>query len=348
VQKRPPTPDNAVDIFTHALTSIAATRIVTPRAPRIAWVAVAVAGTIADLDELSLRSGASSYFHWHRTYLHSIAASMLITVICAVLYLLVRPKPSKLHAPSSTTIVALLLSASLIHLALDICQSDGITLWWPFSRNKIAADWLAAIDPWIIAILVAAILLPELLGLVSTEIGSKDQSPRGRIGACIGFAIILVYIGVRSTFHSNVISAAEARSYGGESPRRVGAFPESTSPFTWRAIIETDRALREITVNGVPGASFDPEATVVLYKPDPSSALEQARHSDAAKQFLEVARFPKASVEKTPDGYQVQFRDLRYAASGDTQHEIAVRVETDPDGVVKNDELVWTRELRHR
>jgi hypothetical protein len=85
---------------------------------------------------------------------------------------------------------------------------------------------------------------------------------------------------------------------------------------------------------------------VVLFKPELSPALEQARQSDAAKKFLAIARFPKASIEKTQEGYEVQFRDLRYVATGETQHELAVRVETDHAGKVRDDELVWARELR--
>jgi len=237
---------------------------------------------------------------------------------------------------------------SLAHVALDACQSDGVMLFWPISQRRIHADWLASIDPWIIAILVAAILFPELLRLVSSEIGSKDKAPRGRVGAAIGLATILIYIGVRAELHSNVIAAAESRSFRGESPRRVGAFPESASPFTWHAIIETDRALHELAVSELPGALFDPESTVVLFKPEPSPALEQARHSDAAKDFLAIARFPRASIEKTQEGYDVQFRDLWHSASGETQHEVVARVETDPTGAVKDDELVWVRDLRRR
>src|SRR5262249_32842487 len=145
--------------------SVAAARIVIPRSPRIAWATVVVTGTIADLDELSSRFGASSYLHWHRSYLHSISASVIIATICAVAYLLVPSTYSKEPAPRSSSMVApsgfagaplqrallwcWLLGVSLLHLALDTFQSDGIMLLWPFSHRRIAADWLASIDPWI-------------------------------------------------------------------------------------------------------------------------------------------------------------------------------------------------------
>lgn len=337
-----------MELLTHALSSLAVARVAIPRAPWIAWATVILAGTISDLDSLSAPFGAPSYLRWHRTYLHSIVAAVFITLICAALYRAFGPRPPKPGTPRLTAVMPLLFGVSLIHLALDACQSDGIAAFWPFSLRRMSADWLGYIDPWIITILVAAILLPELLRLVNAEIGSKDNGPRGRAGALLGLAVILIYIGARAMLHSNVIAATEARSYRGESPRRVDAFPESASPFTWRAVIETDRALHQLTVNEMPGASFDPEVATVLFKPESSPALEQARQSDAARKFLAIARFPKASIEKTQEGYEVQFRDLRYAASRESQHELAVRVETDPAGRVRDDELVWARDLRRK
>jgi hypothetical protein len=249
---------------------------------------------------------------------------------------------------STASIVLSLFAVSLLHLVMDGCQSDGIADLWPFTPRRFASDLLARVDPWIIAILVVAILLPELLRLVSAEIGSKDKSPRGRFGAALGLVVIFLYIGARATLHSNVVAAIDARSYRGESPRRVAAFAEPVSPFHWRAIVETDRALHELTVNEMPGAPFDPDAGIVLFKPESSPALEQARQSEAARKFLSVARFPKASIEKTQEGYEVQLRDLRYVATSNTQREIAVLVETDPAGNPRSAELVWASDLRRK
>jgi membrane-bound metal-dependent hydrolase YbcI (DUF457 family) len=335
-----------VDVLTHALASVSLAKIAMPRAPRFAWIAVILAGTAPDLDGLSVLAGPATYLRWHHTYTHSLAAAVLICIIATAVYVVQKPNGHASITTSAAKIVSSLFAVTLIHIALDACQSDGITILWPFTSRRFAADLLAHIDPWIIAILVSAILLPELLRLVSAEIGSKDKSPRGRFGAASGLLFILVYIGVRATLHSNVIAAVEARSYRGESPRRVAAFPEAVSPLSWHAIVETDRALHELTVNEMPGPSFDPEASIVLFKPEPSPILEAARQSPAAKTFLSVARFPKASIEKTLEGYQVQLRDLRYAGLADTKHEIAVLVETDPVGNLRRADLVWASDLR--
>jgi membrane-bound metal-dependent hydrolase YbcI (DUF457 family) len=335
-----------MDVFTHALASLALARAALPRAPRAAWAVILIAGTIADLDGLSAISGPSAYLTWHHTYTDSLLASLVAVAALTIAYVLLTRKSAPPRI-SPAALFAIALLAAWLHSAMDACQSEGAALFWPFSSRQIAADWLASVDPWIIAVLLAAILLPELLRLVSDEIGAKDKSPRGRLGAILGFVFVILYVGVRAQLHSNVLAGIEARNYQSESPRRAAAFPESTSPFTWRAIVETDSALHEFTVNAAPGTPFDPQNNITLFKPEESPALDRARDSDAAKKFLSVARFPKATVEKTSTGSEVQLRDLRYAAENNPRREIIAIIDTDANSKVTADALVWARDL-HR
>jgi membrane-bound metal-dependent hydrolase YbcI (DUF457 family) len=336
-----------MDVGSHALASIALTRALLPRAPLPAWGVVLIAGTVADMDALSAVAGPSTYLSWHHTYTHSIAASLATGAILGIAYLLLSRKSSPAGFARGTFFGAIVL-AGLLHLAMDACQSGGITPLWPFSGHRLSADWLAGVDPWIITILIAAILLPELSRLVSDEIGARSKGPRGRVGAVVGFILVILYVGARADFHANVLATIEARSYRDESPRRAAAYPESFSLFTWHAIVETDRALHELTVDAAPGASFDPDNGTTLFKPESSPTLEHAQNAEAARKFLRISSFPKASVEKTPEGYEVQIRDLRYALSGEIRHEVVALVHTDPTGRVLEDELLWVRDLLHR
>jgi hypothetical protein len=239
------------------------------------------------------------------------------------------------------------LCAALLHIAMDTSQSSGVMLFWPFSSRRFAADWLPSIDPWILTILVAAIALPELLHLVGSEIGAKAKKPRGKTGAIIGLALVLIYVGARATLHSNVLAIMKSRTFHGETPRRASAFPETLSLLTWHGVVETESALNEIDVNAGAPDTFDAESSQRLFKPEPSPALDAARNTLAAKRFLAAAQIPKASLEKTEAGYIVVLRDLRYAAAGETQHEIAALIQLDLSNNVTSQELVWARDL-HR
>jgi hypothetical protein len=337
-----------------------------PRAGKLAVASAVLAGTIANLDGLSNYFGPSAFLRWHGTYTHSILLGVLVSAGVSVFVALVqlRAMPVRVAEPQGDAtltgvrgrgdlaiglapILYVSLCAALLHIAMDVCQSHGVALLWPFSPKRFAADWLPGVDPWILTILIAGIALPELFHLVSSEIGAKAKKPRGQTGAIISLTLVFVYGGVRATLHSNVIALMQSRTFHGETPRRASAFPEPLSPLTWHGVVETESALNEIDVETASASNFDPDASLRLFKPEPSPTLEAARNTVAARRFLAAAQIPKASLEKTEAGYLVVLRDLRYAAAGETPHEIAAVIELDLNNKVTSQGLVWARDLRH-
>jgi hypothetical protein len=359
-----------VDLLTHGLASFAVARGLFPRSGKIAIAGTVLAGCLASLDELSSYFGAPTALAWRGTYLCSLPAAILFALVPFVLLLLpglrgestfVRmsklsaavPLPRQsatLHKFAAREVFLFFFlapfCAALLHLAMDACQSQGVLLLWPFRTQRSAMDWLPSLDPWILTILVLAIAVPELLRLVSSEIGAKSKKPRGRSGALIGLALLAIYISTRATLHSNAVALMESRSFHGEPARRASAFPEALSLLTWHGIAETESALNQIDLNLAASASFDPDTSFRIFKPEPSPALEAARNTRVAKQFLAAAQMPRASVEKTDVGYVVILRDLRYPALGEIRHEIVALIELDPAGQVTSQEVMWARELR--
>jgi hypothetical protein len=159
-------------------------------------------------------------------------------------------------------------------------------------------------------------------------------------------ALVVIYIGARGTLHTNAVELMESRTFHGEAAHRAVAYSEALSLTTWHGIAETTSALNQIDVNLASTSTFDADTSLRIFKPESSPALEAARNTLIAHRFLSVAQLPKASVEKTDVGYVVILRDLRYAASGETQHEIVALIELDPDSQVTSQEFVWARDLR--
>jgi membrane-bound metal-dependent hydrolase YbcI (DUF457 family) len=298
-----------------------------------------IAGTIADLDGQSARFGPSAFLTFYRTYFHSLLAAVLFSLV-TVPFLL--RKPPSAEKPTSPPIIFLAaLSATVLHLLMDLCQSAGVELFWPFSSRRFALDWVAHLDLWVLGILLAGVLLPTVSGLVTDEIGAKSKGPKGRIGASVALAVMLLYFGARAILHSNAVAAAQSRTYRGESPRRVAAFAESGSPLRWHGIIETESALHEVEVEVGPAAEFDPDSARTSYKPEPSPALDAARNTTVARQFLQAGRFPKASVEKTPEGFQITLRAFPYTRDVRSGLRVQATIDTDPAGKVLSEELTW-------
>jgi membrane-bound metal-dependent hydrolase YbcI (DUF457 family) len=334
-----------LDPLTHALASYTLKRAAFPRISGAATIAVVLAGVIADVDFLSSYFGPSAYLTFYRTSFHSLLAALLLSLLVTLPFFFFKSKNAE-NQTSRATIFIAALAAALLHLLLDVLQSAGIELFWPFSARRIALDWLPPLDLWVLAILLAGILLPLLSGLVTEEIGARSKGPRGRLGASLALAALILYLVVRIIYHGSAIAALESRTYRGELPRKVAAFAESSSPLRWHGIVETERALHEVEVPVGPGADFDPASATTSYKPEPSPALDAARNSAVARRFLQVARFPKATVEKTAEGYHVILRDFPYNCGASCGWRVQAFIDTDPAGKILSQELAWLPESR--
>jgi membrane-bound metal-dependent hydrolase YbcI (DUF457 family) len=328
-----------MDAFTHGLASYSITRALFPRASRATMTAAVLAGSVANLDYISADASPSAFLNWHRAATHSVVGTLVIATVFAIAVALATRRQQ--NPASFRTVLLALLAACALHVVMDVTQNQSVQIFWPFRAQRYSADWVAGFDLWILVILLAGALLPQLLALITEEIGAKSKAPRGRIGAIIALLLIFGYISGRAVLHGNAVAMMEARTYRGELPRRVAAFAESDSPFHWRGLVETERAFYDFDLSLFPSSSFNPDGGVVSYKPQSSAALDAARTTESVRQFLAAAKFPKASVEQTKTGYRVQLRDLaeqREAHSG--PHVIAI-VETDANAKVLSDELEW-------
>lgn len=356
-----------MDIVTHGLASLAVARGCFPRAGKLALAGAVFAGCFADIDWLSNYFSPSAFLTWHGTFAHSILAAVFISAMLFSIPLFTSyclgfgialestgGLPDLSGPPTAKSLILrrlflvpflLPLCAALLHIAMDACQSDGVMLLWPFSSRRFAADWLPGIDPWILALLIGAIAIPELLRLVGSEIGARTKKPRGQTGALIGLFLVLAYVGMRGYLHSNVITLLGSRTFHGEAARGAWAYPESLSLFTWHGVVETESALDELDVNALSPGDFDPDSSLRIFKPEPSPALEAARNTSVVKRFLRTAQVPKARLERTETGFALVLRDLRASAVGAGSNEIAAYVELDQNNRVTSQELVWARDL---
>jgi inner membrane protein len=332
-----------MDAFTHGLASYSITRAAFPRASRATVLAAILAGSAANLDQLSATVSPTAFLAWYRTATHSILGTLVIATVFSVAgAFATRRKPK---TDSLLMVVFAVLAACALHVAMDLTQNESVQLLWPFRAQRYSADWVAHFDLWILLILLGGALLPRLLALVTEEIGAKSKAPRGRIGAIIALLAVFLYIGARFILHSNAVAMMDARTYRGELPHRVGAFAESDSPLHWHGIVETERAFYDLDLNLAPGSSFNPDAAVVSYKPESSGALDAARRTESVRRFLQASKFPKATVEKTNTGYRVRIRDLAEPRDARSGLRVIAIVETDPNAKVLSDELAWYQKM---
>src|SRR5260370_10120538 len=215
------------------------------------------AGLAADLDWLSSLGGASAFRCGHRTATSSFfGGAACAVVVAAGFWALGRiyPRFSVRFVPAALVCAM----ASGVHLLLDLTNSYGVKLFWPFHEKWFAGDLVDEVDPWLLAILAGGLLLPALFHLIGEEIGSTKKRRKGLRGAVIVLVLVALFIGARWTLHDRAPQFLRSRLYRGDTPLLVAAFPQPMSPFAWAGVVEKEAALHQLDLSVVLNPSFDP------------------------------------------------------------------------------------------
>ncbi|MFZ0461813.1 MAG: metal-dependent hydrolase [Candidatus Acidiferrales bacterium] len=317
-----------MDPFTHALTSAALDRAGLSRVSRLAMAILIVSGVAADLDLLSYFGGAEAYFHYAHTLLHSITGSAVLVIVIALIFWLAGRRHPKSPLKFGRVFLLCAIGATA-HVLLDLATASGVQLFWPFRARWFSWDLLGGIDPWILAILLAGLLVPGLFRLVSEEIGEKKKKRGPSKGAIAAVVLMLAYVGWRAQLHYRAGEMLLANDYHGQVPMVAGAFPDSSSPLSWRGVVDTANTIEEVNVRFGVGAVFDATSSLTHYKPEGSAALDAARRAPLAQEFLRYARFPLATQESLGDGYRVTLRDLRFRDDVNTPDDLIAVIDLD-------------------
>jgi membrane-bound metal-dependent hydrolase YbcI (DUF457 family) len=336
-----------MDVVTQALASVTLSRAAFARTTRLATPILLATALAPDLDLLSSFGGAVAYLRFHRSLLHSLPAALIIAFVIAIgAYFADRRFTGSTAAEPLGFVCAfgICLLGVAFHDVLDLVDSGGVQLFWPFHTKWYAWNLTANLDPWILAVLVAGLLLRELFNLVSEEIGEKKKKQSGRKRwAIAALAVVSLYIVGRSALRSRAVDLLESRSYRGTIPIAADAFPTSMSPFDWRGVVATDNAVIELEVALSPGAKFDSERGATRYKPDPTPALAAAQKSPAATRFLAYAKFPLVALQPGPDGTHFEFRDLRFPSGSTSDDNLVGVVVIDQELHVVREEIRFAR-----
>jgi hypothetical protein len=295
-----------------------------------------VSGLAADLDFASYLGGPDAFLRFDRTVLHSIPGSAVMAfaiagAFCTLDKTLVRnpPKTSPDVPLAFGAALGLCAVGAAAHILLDLASGVGVRLLWPLRASWYGWDLASNLDPWIMALLVAGILLPQLFKLVNEEVGDRRKRTGANPAAMVTLLLLVAYFGARAILHGRAIGLLLSREYRGREPLSAGAFPTSSDPFDWRGLVVTENTIEEVHVPVGPGADFDPDRSLTHFKPDDSPALDAGQKVPAAKPFLIYARFPLASVTRRDDGYRFELRDLRFPPDDPGPSNIICRVDFD-------------------
>lgn len=323
--------------LTHALTSLAIARAARKRLPRFGALMLVTAGIAPDLDYVSYLGGAGAFLRLHRTALHSLLGGAVVVFAVAFAfraldrkYPQANPQKTGLGPVGWKAALAVCAAGVIGHLLLDLVTGVGVQLLWPFHRRWFGTELGTNLDPWILVLLIAGLLLPELFGLISEEIGERKKkgTPRGATAAAITLILVGGYFGARAYLRGEAVNLLLSREYHRREPLSAHAYPISDTPFLWHGVAQTDNTFEEIDVPAGSG-DFDPNYSMSQYKPDDTPALRAGRALPATALFLKYARDPVATIGTHEDGYRFEVHDLRFAADDLGPDNVFLRVDMD-------------------
>jgi inner membrane protein len=306
--------------ITHFLTGACLGRTGFNRKTALATATMTLAAEAPDVDVLGNFKDPIFGFAHHRGFTHSFLGLLLVeAAVVGLMYLLWRARGSKSKDPNLPPRWGLLFLFSyltgLTHLLLDFTNNYGVRPLWPFSEKWYSWDIVFIIEPVILILLTAALVLPWFFSLINDEIGVRRKGPKGRLSATLALLGVVALWGVRDYEHRRTVNALEARLYRGGEPIRVSAYPYWLNPFRWYGVVETRNFYADMLVDSsIP--DVDPSGKMrIRYKPEETPVTLAAKQSYLGRVYLDWAKYPVTEtepVEAPGPGYVVRFRDLRF------------------------------------
>ncbi len=331
---------------THFLVGACIGRAGLNRKTAYATLAAVLAAEAADIDVLWSLAGPVEELKHHRGITHTfIAAPVVAGAVVGLVWLFDRWREGRLARKAKTLnqnvkappapalhwgwLYATALISALSHLLLDWTNNYGLRPFFPFSPRWYAGSFVFIAEPVLWAVLLLALIVPELLGLVGGEIGAKRPAFRGRGWAVFALSAMVVLWCWRWADHAQAQAMLENVQITSAPVQRIGLEPYPVIPFHWHAILETEAYYQTAEVNTQTGEIESDPRRDVIFKPAATAATEAAKRTPLGQVYMDwgtwavvrdMGQMPVAGMDppQLPPNRQwttVEFTDLRFAYS---------------------------------
>jgi inner membrane protein len=324
---------------THFLTGACIGRAGFNRRTAYATLAATLAGEAPDMDVVWTFVGPVAGLQHHRGITHTLIASPIVAlVITGLVWLidraLIRYRSSNLssiseHQPVHWLWVFLAaFTAALSHLLLDWTNNYGLRPFFPFNPRWYSGDLVFIAEPIIWALLLAALIIPALLGLTDRELGVRGTRFRGRNWAIFALSGMVVLWCFRWAEHAHARNLVEAAQVTPTPATRIALEPYPVNPWRWHALLETDTTWQTAEVDTRSGQVVSDSRIDSLFKPPYTQAIAAAKRTQLGQVYLDWSKWPvvrdigQVPVPGNPPEFPsgrpwttIEFSDLRFAYS---------------------------------
>jgi inner membrane protein len=294
--------------ITHFLTGACIGRAGLNRKTAYATLAAVLAAEAADIDVFWGLAGPVEELKHHRGITHTfIAVPVVAAVAVGLVWMIDRwvtarrwrrlaaappvapgaPGPKARQQIRWGWLYLTALISALSHLLLDWTNNYGLRPFFPFNPRWYEGSFVFIAEPAIWVLLVAALVIPALLGLIGGEIGVRRTPFRGRGWAIFALTGILLLWGWRWSEHGRARMLVENAQIATAPVKRMALEPYPINPFRWHAILETAEYYQTAEVNTRTGEIVSDPRTDVIYKPPVTAATEAAKRTLLGQVYLD-------------------------------------------------------------
>ena len=226
---------------THFLSGAILSRAGFNRKTAYATLAMTLAAEMPDIDVFWSVRGPLAGFQHHRgithTFLGAPVEALVVTGVMGGIHTLRKNKPEQ--QPKWHLLWLFSTLAIFLHILLDFTNNYGVRPFFPFDPHWHAWSIVFIVDPFLLLVLIAGLVLPAIFGLTDREISNRRVPFRGRGLAIATLLLIGLYYGWRSTEQAHALNLVRQAGVGSAPVERLAAEPYPFSPFHWHAIVET-------------------------------------------------------------------------------------------------------------
>jgi len=249
---------------------------------------------IPDADIVMQVKGDYSYLKNHRGMSHSIPFIFLYGATITAALSLFYP------GASLAKLFLYAVSGCISHLLLDITNSYGAQVLWPIYKKKVTLDLLLVYDPLLI-IISLAIIIPYF---------------RDKIHPVIALMTFAAYIAARYWMKNYVKKTIQEHFKDEDEIIFIRVLPSMIGLIKWHFVagVHGKRIIGEVNI-------FPKRFRIIETMNDLDKKLFKAvKNTDIAKFFGDFTPLFHIKCDKTDNGYEYSFIDLRYYIAKDFLH----------------------------
>jgi len=314
---------------THFMTGACLGRAGFNRTTAYATLAMTLAAEAPDLDVFWSIAGPVAGFQHHRGWTHTLIGTPVVaTVVVLAVYAYDRwrrTRPAHQISPQPVRWGMLWLCAwiaALSHILLDYTNNYGVRPFFPFNPRWYAGGIVFIFEPVLFAVLLAALVVPALLGLADREIGARPPRFRGQRWAIFALVAMVALWGWRYAEQQSakqlLLNDEAAQDGGPVTVQKVALSPYPANPFLWQAVVETPDDYRVATINLRNSSVVSDAQTDIFHKPAETPVTLAAKRSPLGRAYLDWSKFPlvqeggPGETESGEPATLVTFQDLRF------------------------------------